>query len=157
VELLGRTRRGERPEGAPFALRGLDYASRSEAGFVHGAGWFYPETDERRRPFRWASASARSLVHGPEHGARLVIEGAAPVEYVGAGGRIELVVDGRKLLARVQAERTFKLEVELLPGAAPFREVLLQTERAFVPDRYQRNGDRRRLGLRVYAFLVTPL
>ncbi len=157
LELLGRTRRGQNPEGAPFALRGLDYAPRSEAGFAHGPGWFYPETDERRRPFRWTSAAARSLVHVPERGARLTLEGTAPVEYVGAGGRIALIVDGRKLAERVQDERAFRLEVELPGGGAPFHEVQLQTERAFVPDRHQRNGDRRRLGLRVYAFRVTPL
>jgi hypothetical protein len=157
LELLARTRRGGSYEGAPFALRGLDYAPRSAAGFAHGSGWFYPETDERRRPFRWTSASARSLVHAPERGARLAIEGSAPVEYVGGGGRIALIVDGRTLAERVQNERAFRLEVELPGGGPPFREVQLQTERAFVPDRHQRNGDRRRLGLRIYAFRVTPL
>lgn len=157
LELLARTRRGEKPEGAPFALRGLDYAARSETGFAHGPGWFYPETDERRVPFRWASARARSLVHVPERGARLLVEGTAPIEYVGAGGKIELIVDGQKLLERVQSARAYSFDVELKPAALPFREVLLQTERAFVPDHHQRNGDRRRLGLRVYAFRVTPL
>jgi hypothetical protein len=157
LELLARLRLGGRLEGAPFALRGLDYAARTQAGFAHGTGWFYPETDERKVPFRWASARARSLVHVPEGGARLVIEGTAPVEYVGAGGRIELIVDGHKRVERVQKERGYRLEVDLPAGPAPFREVLLETERAFVPDRYQRNGDRRRLGLRVYSFRATPL
>lgn len=156
LELLARTWRGGKPEGAPFALRGLDYASRSEAGYAHGPGWFYPETDELKQPFRWASARAHTLVHVPERGARLVVEGTAPVEYVGAGGKIELIVEGQKLLERIQAERAYRLEVELPPAAKPFREVLLQTERVFVPDRYQRNGDRRRLGLRVYGFRVAP-
>lgn len=156
VELLARTRRAGKPEGVPFALRGLDYARRADAGFAHGAGWFYPESDERKRPFRWAAARARTLVHVPEQGARLVITGTAPLEYVGAGGRLQLFVDGQRLVDRGSNESAFSLEVELPPGA-PFREVLLQSERAFVPDRHQRNGDRRRLALRVYAFRLTPL
>jgi len=156
IELLAKTRRGDRPEGVPFALRGLDYAGRGDGGYAHGTGWFYPEPDERKRTFRWAAARARTLVHVPDRGARLTIEGTAPLEYVGPGGRITLFVDGQKLAERVLKESAYRLEVELPPGA-PFREVLLQSERAFVPDRFQRNGDRRRLALRVYAFRIAPL
>jgi hypothetical protein len=157
LELVARTRRGVKPEGVPFALRGLDYAPSADAGYAHGAGWFYPEADETKRPFRWAGARARSLVHVPERGARLVVSGRAPLEYVGNGGRVQLFVDGQLLAQRVFAnEAAFQLEVPL-PGGTPFREVLLQSERAFVPDRLQRNGDRRRLALRVYSFRVSPL
>ena len=128
----------------PFALRGLDYAPSADAGYAHGAGWFYPEADEAKRPFRWAGARARSLIHVPERGARLVVSGRAPLEYVGKGGRLQLFVDGRPLAQRLFAnESAFQLEV-LLPAGAPFREVLLQSERVFVPDRMQRNGDRTR-------------
>jgi hypothetical protein len=156
VELLARTRRGGQPEGVPFAVRGLDYARRAEVGFAHGTGWFYPELDERKRPFRWATARARSLVHVPARGARLVIAGTVPLEYVGAGGRLQLVVDGQPLMDRVTNESAFRVEVELPPGA-PFRQVVLTSGRSFVPDRLQRNGDRRRLALRVYTFRITPL
>jgi hypothetical protein len=155
VELLARSRRGGVPEGVPFALRGLDYARRSETGFAHGAGWFYPESDEHKRPFRWATQQARSLVHVPGRGARLRIAGTAPLEYVGAGGRLQLFVDGQKLVERASNEKAFSLELELPPGA-PFREVLLKSDRSFVPDRVQRNGDRRRLALRVYDFRIAP-
>jgi hypothetical protein len=157
LELLGRTRRGGAAEGAPFALRGLDYAGRPDAGFVHGPGWFYPETDEAHVPFRWSSARTRSLVHVPPGGARLVVEGTAPVEYVGAGGRLRVFVDGQPLLQRALLERGYRLDLELPPpNGSPFVEVSIESERAFVPDDHQRNGDRRRLGLRVYTFRVTP-
>lgn len=154
LELLARTRRGGVQEGAPFALRGLDYAAQGVPGFAHGAGWFYPETDEEQRPFQWTSVRARSLVHVPEPGARLTVEGVAPLEYVGAGGRVELSVDGERVAGATLGQREFRLEAPLLPAADGFRDVLIETERVFVPDRVQRNGDRRRLGLRVYSFRV---
>ena len=47
---------------------------------------------------------------------------------------------------------TVAVNVTDAPGADGFRELLIETERAFVPDRIQHNGDRRRLGLRVYEF-----
>jgi hypothetical protein len=155
--LLVRTRRGETPEGAPFALRGLDYASRETTGFAHGGGWFYPEKDEQQRAFRWTSVRAQTLVHVPERGARLVIGGSAPLEYVGAGGRLELMVDDRVVAAQTLNQRAFRLEASLAPGPGGFRRVLLQSERAFVPDTLQRNGDHRRLGVRVYTFRLDPL
>jgi hypothetical protein len=91
----------------------------------------------------------------PGRGARLRIAGTAPLEYVGAGGRLQLFVDGQKLVERASNEKAFSLELELPPGA-PFREVLLKSDRSFVPDRVQRNGDRRRLALRVYDFRIAP-
>ena len=54
------------------------------------------------------------------------------------------------------SERAVSFEVELPPGP-PFREVMLESERSFVPDRVQKNGDRRRLALRVYGFRLAPL
>lgn len=152
LELLARVRRGERPEGAPFVLRGLDYAAEDATGFAHGSGWFYPETDERRQPFRWTSVRARTLVHVPPQGARLSVLGTAPLQYVGSGGRLELSVDGEKVYSRQLTQPEFRMQATLTPGAGGFREILIESERVFVPDRVQRNGDRRRLGVRVYDF-----
>ena len=146
-----RTSRGGAPEGAPFVLNGLDYGPVTEPGFAHGHGWFYPERDERALAFRWASAHARSLIHVPPGGARLVIEGQAPLEYLGGGGSLWLSIDGvRRSSVRLDQAR-FRIETPLEPGA-PFREVLLESDQAFVPDKLQFNGDRRRLSVRVYSF-----
>ncbi len=149
--LEARTSRGGAPEGAPFVLNGLDYGPVSEPGFAHGHGWFYPEKDERALAFRWASPRARSLIHVPAGGARLVIEGQAPLEYLGSGGSLALSIDGvRRSSVRLDQPR-FRIETPLEPGA-PFREALLESDQAFVPDKLQYNGDRRRLSVRVYAF-----
>jgi hypothetical protein len=157
VELLARTRRLGKPEGVcRFALRGLDYGKVADAGYAHGAGWFYPEPDERKRVFRWVGARARTLLHVPERGARLTLEAVAPLEYVGVGGRLRLFVDGQPLLERTLDRRAVSFDVELPEGPA-FRELTLESERSFVPDRVQKNGDRRRLALRVYGFRLAPL
>jgi hypothetical protein len=154
-ELVATTRRGGLLAGAPFALNGLAYGGRDEAGFVHGAGWFYPESDERAREFRWTSRHARSLLHVPPGGAHLVVEGTAPCEYVGTGVHVGVSVDGTAPVATVLQDRPFRLEVDL-PGGPAFREASLTSDRSFVPDRVQKNQDRRELALRVYDFRLEP-
>jgi hypothetical protein len=155
AELLATTRHGGSPAGAPFALNGLAYGGPDEAGFVHGDGWFYPESDERAREFRWTSRRARSLLHVPPGGGRLVVEGLAPCEYVGKGLHVGVNVDGAPPVAAVLVDRPFRLEVDV-PGGSSFREASLTSDRSFVPDRVQKNRDRRELALRVYDFRLEP-
>ncbi len=156
-ELVARTHRAGVAEGAPFALKGLAYGPLDAAALVPAGGWFYPETDEDDRSFRWTSARAASLAHVPAGGARLTIAGRVPSEYVGAGARLALAIDGVEVARAVVEGSDFRFETPLPPGAPEFREVTLATDRTFVPDRVQRNGDRRRLGLRVYELRVEPL
>jgi hypothetical protein len=156
-ELDARTHRAGVVEGAPFALKGLAYGPLGAAALVPAGGWFYPETDEDDRPFRWTSARAVSLVHVPAGGARLTIAGRVPSEYVGAGARLALAVDALETVRAIVDGSEFRLEALLPPGGPPFREVALATDRTFVPDRVQRNGDRRRLGLRIYEIRIEPL
>lgn len=135
-------------------LRGIDYASSRNTGFVHGSGWHAPESDERGRAFRWTSRLARSLVHVPEAGARLRVEGTAPLRYVGAGGRVRLLVDGEEVARQQVHQPWFELAARLPGGPQRFREIGIDVERVFRPDERQKNGDRRELGLRVYDFDV---
>jgi hypothetical protein len=150
--LLALTRFGDAPRGAPFLLKGLAYGPATSAGVVHGRGWFIPEPDERGRTFRWTSRAARSLVHVPQDGVRVRVEGLVPLEYVGAGARVALRVDGQERASLRADQRRFRLEAWVVAGPSAFRELTLTAERSFVPDRIQLNGDRRRLALRVYRF-----
>ena len=144
-------RRGGAPAEAPFALRGLAFGPRGNAHVVHGAGWHYPETARDGRLFRWASGTARSLVHVPPGGARVVVEGEVPPRHVALPVAVTLESGGQS--ARVAADGRFRLELVAVPG--PAREVVLRADREFVPDEVQRNGDRRRLALKVDYFEVT--
>ena len=53
----------------------------------------------------------------------------------------------------VSASGPFRIELDLPPG--PPREVILGSDRDFVPDAVQRNGDRRRLALRIDRFEIS--
>jgi hypothetical protein len=152
-KLVARTERDGAPVPAPFALRGLDYGSRATGGLVCGDGFFYPEPDEQKRPFRWASKAARCLAHVPEPGAILSIEGVAPLEYLGTGVRIAVAVEAAERAGIEVAERSFRLEVPLEPGMR-FAPIELRTSRSFVPHDRQKNGDMRELALRVYSMRV---
>jgi hypothetical protein len=151
-ELHARPRALDAGQAPGVILRGLDYAPRSRTGFVHGTGWHAPERDERGRPFRWTAGAARSLLHVPGTGARLRIDGAVPVAYVGTGGHVRLRVDGEEIASTTVDGPWFDIVAQLPARATPFREIVLETDRSFRPDDRQKNGDRRELGLRVYHF-----
>ena len=145
------TRRGGTLAEAPFALRGLAFGPRGAALAVHGAGWHYPETDRDGRAFRWASGTARSLVHLPPAGGRVVVEGEVPPRHVALPATVTLESGGET--ARAVTSGRFRLELVAAPG--PAREVVLRADREFVPDEVQRNGDRRRLAVKVDYFEVS--
>jgi hypothetical protein len=155
LRLSAISRRNEAPAGMPFALHGLDYGPTKAAGFVHADGWFFPEKDEDSRPFRWASPRARSLLHIPAGGGRLIVEGVAPLEYLGASVHIEISENGVAIASARLNERPFRLEAVFDGGDQPFREIVLSTNRGFVPDALQKNGDLRHLALRVYEFSLS--
>ena len=80
-----------------------------------------------------------------------MVEGLAPCEYVGKGLHVGVSVDGVPPVAAVLQDRPFHLEVDV-PDGSSFREASLTSDRSFVPDRVQKNRDRRELALRVYDF-----
>lgn len=151
------TRNDEGTSGAPFALQSLDYGPEDVPGLVQGEGWFHPEKDERLRKFRWTSPLARSLLHIPAGGVRLIIEGAAPLKYLGSGLKVRLTDNHRVLATATVSDGSFRLEATIARRGRPFHEVVLSADRSFVPHTVQRNGDRRRLALRVYSVVTEPL
>jgi len=151
LPLVFATTRAGAASGVPFALRGLAYGHAGDPLLVRGDGWHYPETTEEGRPFRWASREARSIVNVPAAGAGLVVEGEVPVRYIAAPVSIELESGGVR--RAVSASGPFRIELDLPPG--PPREVILRSDRDFVPDTVQRNGDRRRLALRIDRFEIS--
>jgi hypothetical protein len=145
------TTRGGSRSGAPFALRGLAYGATSDPLLVRGDGWHYPETAEDGRPFRWASRMARSMINVPAAGGRLVVEGEVPARYLGGPATVEIESGGVR--RSVSASGRFFLELDVPPG--PPREATLRSDRDFVPDAVQRNGDRRQLALKIERFEIS--
>ena len=151
LPLVFATTRAGAASGAPFALRGLAFGDADSAMIARGDGWHYPETADDGRPFRWATRVARSMINVPAAGARLVVEGAVPARYVTFPASIEIEAGGVR--RAITASGPFRVELDVPPG--PPREVILRSDRDFVPDAVQRNGDRRRLALRVDRFELT--
>jgi hypothetical protein len=135
------------PGVAPFALRGLAYGSAGEALLVIGDGWHSAEANDDGEPFRWATKEARALVNVPPSGARLEVEGEVPRRV---GGPAAIVVEAGDARASVSASGRFRLAHDLAGG--PPRTVVLRSDRDFVPDDTQHNGDRRRLALKIERF-----
>lgn len=153
-ELTARSTVDGEPAGAAFALRGLAHGPLDGAAHVHGGGWHYPESDPEARPFRWTARTARSLVYVPPAGAVLRIEGTVPPRLEGT--EVTLTVSGAPPSGVSVVRGRFSVEVALDQGTSPFREVVLEATRDFVPDDHQWNGDRRRLALRVHHFSISP-
>jgi hypothetical protein len=150
LPLVFTTLRSGTAAGAPFALRGLAYGDRGDALLVRGDGWHFPETTEDGRAFRWATRRARSMINAPSRRGRLVVEGEVPSPSIEGPANIELESGGVR--RSVSASGAFRIELDLPPG--PPREVVLGSDRDFVPDAIQRNGDRRRLALRIHRFEI---
>ena len=152
LPLVFTTLRSGTPTGAPFALRGLAYGPRDDALLVRGEGWHSPETTEEGRSFRWATRVARSMINVPSGHGRLVVEGEVPSRFV--AGPVNIELESGELRRSVSARGGFRIELDLPPG--PPREVILRSDRDFVPDAIQRNGDRRHLALRIDRFEIAP-
>jgi len=150
LPLVFATARAGTAGGAPFALRGLAYGPAGDALLVRGDGWHFPEATEDGRPFRWASRVARSMINVPSFAARLVVEGEVPARSIEGPANIEL--ESGAVRRAVSASGPFRLELDLPPG--PPREAILRSDRDFVPDTVQRNGDRRHLALRIDRFEI---
>ena len=151
LPLVFTTARAGTVGGAPFALRGLAYGHDGDPMLVRGDGWHYPETTEDGRPFRWASRRARSMINAPAAGARLIVEGEVPIRQIPSPVTIEIESGGVR--RAVTASGPFRIELDVPPG--PPREVILRSDQDFVPDAVQRNGDRRRLALRIHRFEIS--
>ena len=95
--------RAARPPKRPSPCAASPSGRAAGALVVHGAGWHYPETDRDGRLFRWASGTARSLVHVPPGGGRVVVEGEVPPRHVALPVTVTLESGGQT--ARVGRER----------------------------------------------------
>ena len=91
------------------------------------------------------------MLNVPAAGARLVVEGEVPVRHVATPVSIELESGGVR--RAVSASGPFRIELEVPPG--PPREAILRSDQDFVPDAVQRNGDLRRLALRIERFEIS--
>jgi hypothetical protein len=126
--------------------------------FGYAAGWHEPEySPNTGRSWRWSSDRSRLLVFDGGGDVELTITGESPLRYFDEAPEVALFAGGREL-GRLRPESDFvwrlRVSAQLIRDAAG--ELTLTTDRVFVPDERTGNGDRRRLGLRIFGVRVDP-
>ncbi|MCL4845053.1 MAG: DUF2723 domain-containing protein [Acidobacteria bacterium] len=121
-----------------------------------GPGWHELEySPSTARRWRWTSERAVVRVVAPGD-VRVTIAGESPIVYYDAPATVTLRA-GDVPLGRWRPEADFAWTIdvpaETLRSAGG--ELTLETDRTWVPDERQGNGDRRRLGLRIYDLHVS--
>lgn len=121
-----------------------------------GAGWHEAEYNPATgRRWRWTGERAAIRVVAPGD-VRVTVSGESPVTYYDAPVRLTLRA-GPAMLAtwRPEADFTFEVDVPASALAAADGRLTLETDRTWVPDERLGNGDRRRLGLRIFDLHVS--
>jgi hypothetical protein len=138
----------------------FDLQSADSVVYGFDSGW-YPQAFDGAAPspWRWSGPRADLRVHSAGKDLTLRIVGEAPLEHLGGLPRLE-VQAGDESLARLLLE-TRNVDVQIaVPARALDRSggvLTFALDRSFVPDVVLGNGDRRRLGLRVYRLDLTEV
>jgi hypothetical protein len=131
-------------------------AGATLAGFDRG--WHMPELDPSTGlAWRWTEGTADLIVEGFGDDVELVVRGESPMRYFQRAPRVKIRAGGREL-ATLQPDADFEWIVPV-PAAALAggeRRVTIATDKWFIPDEVQGNGDRRKLGLRIYSVESRP-
>jgi hypothetical protein len=134
----------------------FDIQDQDQPVFGYDTGWHELEYDSRQgRAWRWTSDTATLRVHAGTGDQVLVVSGESPLKYFEVVPVVTLRA-GAVMLGRFEPSADYTLRVPF-PAAALEQSggtVTIETSRSFVPDERTHNGDRRRLGLRVYAVAV---
>jgi len=140
------------------AIEQFDVQNQDRVTFGFGRGWNEPEYNPTTgRSWRWTSDRAALLVGSTGRDVTVRVSGESPLRYYDRAPVVSLVADGREF-HRVEPRRDFSFEATVPHSAlaASAGRIWLITDLWFVPDEREGNGDRRRLGLRIYDIGVTP-
>ena len=153
------TLRIEASPGPAVAIEQFDLQGPEGVVFAYGPGWHEPEYNpEEQRLWRWTSDRSTLLVHHGGRAVRVEIAGEAGRRFYEFPSTITLRV-GEREVSRVQARGAFEIRAEVDPAALDLArgEIVLTTDKTFVPREKGESADPRRLGLRVYGAKVAPI
>jgi hypothetical protein len=145
-----------RPVAASVEQFGLQPADRVQIAF--GEGWHEDEL-QPRTGLRWRWSSGRALLHvwPVDRDVRIRLEAESPLKTFAEAPIVTVSAGGREL-ARSTPDDAFAIDVVVPADAlrASGGQVAVATSRTFVPAEHvgagdPRRGDRRALGLRVFA------
>jgi hypothetical protein len=119
-------------------------------------GWFEPEYDPRTsRSWRWSSEKSTLWVRPIGRNVILTLSGESPLRYYDAAPTVTVAIAGQEL-ARFRPSADFTEQI-VLPADALERangQVVLASDKFFVPAERQGVGDKRHLALRIYSYGV---
>ncbi len=136
----------------PTAIEQFDVQPPPVAMIGYGPGWHELEYNPvSGQLWRWSSDASTLVVHHGGRDVTLLVRGESPLRYFDAAPSV-VVRAGSEVLARFSPTSDFaekvRVPVDALDRAAG--RLTLTTDHTFVPDERSGNGDRRRLGLRIY-------
>jgi hypothetical protein len=140
----------------PSAIEQFDVQDSGRIVFGYGDGWHELEHNPvTGRLWRWSSASAAIRIHGAADDLLLRVTGELSPKDFSRPSHVS-VRAGAAALGTFDVSSAFTFDVAVPRGALEGAGgvVTLQTDQTFVPDERTHNGDKRRLGLRVYGLTI---
>jgi hypothetical protein len=150
-----------RPAGGGAAVRAaveqFDVKPAGELLWGYDDGWHEAEHSPRTlRLWRWTSERARLRVTPTGRDLALTITGESPLRYFDGAPDVRVLAAGRPLQSfapDADFSLTVRIPAETVEAAGGTIEIA--TSRTFVPNERSGNGDRRRLGLRIYSVTLS--
>jgi hypothetical protein len=142
----------------PTAIEQFDLQSPGVTMWAFGRGFHEPELDNQRGlAWRWMSGEAVLEVPQTAGDVTLVLQGESPRTYFDTPSTLE-VWSGEARLARVELSADFTVRLGVLASRlqAAGGTLRLTTTQTFAPAERGPSGDRRRLGLRLFAVRLEP-
>jgi hypothetical protein len=140
------------------AIEQFDVQSAGVTMWGYGEGFHEPELDNARA-LSWRWMSERAVVEVPQTAGdvTLVLRGESPLAYFATPSTLA-VTAGDTTLGRVELRGDFTLRIGARAGrlASAGGRLVLTTTQTFSPAERGRSGDRRRLGLRLFAVHLEP-
>jgi hypothetical protein len=141
------------------AIEQFDLQDPDAVMFAFGTGWHESEFSlQRGWLWRWTSdVSTLRIVSARPQPLVVTLRGESPLRYFDRPPTVKLL-SGTRVLHTFTPSADFLERVEVpadIPWADGAAELRLETDETFVPDEREGNGDRRRLGVRMYDVTVT--
>lgn len=140
------------------AIEQFDLQSAGVTMWGYGEGFHEPELDNARA-LSWRWMSERAVVEVPQTAGdvTLVLRGESPLAYFDTPSTLT-VTAGETTLGQVALRGDFTLRIGARAArlASAGGRLVLTTTQSFAPAERGRSGDRRRLGLRLFAVDVVP-
>jgi hypothetical protein len=140
----------------PTAIEQFDLQDATTTLWGYDEGWQEAEANTEFGVWRWTSDRATLRIVGSRQPVRITLRIESPLRYFDEAPSVRIRVGDRDVAtATVDSARdwTFEVPAELLAASAGV--VTIETNRTFVPAERGNASDRRRLGLRVFAVMVS--